>query len=164
MIEIPITFTQREKAHQVALGRNGTNRQLQRPDAKYSRYDSVETDWQGALAEIVLLDKYPQLKTAQPLIVKSLNTRNTDFKLRDAGIEVKCCRFNRQSPRVFFLNLKYYQNVKPYAKFFIFCGIDDSPQYAQSLFIFGYIEKEQVESYSINYDILSQHTRFHNFI
>jgi hypothetical protein len=53
MIEIPITFIQREKAHQVALGRNGTNRQLQRPDAKYGKYDSIETDWQGALGKVI---------------------------------------------------------------------------------------------------------------
>lgn len=151
MHEYDITSTQREKAYEVACGRNRTNRRYDRPDAKFSNYDSIETDWQGAIAEVILKETFPFLENSQPFVVNSLNTKNTDFKFRDMGIEVKCCRIPHIHPDFrFFVNVQKFIKVKSLIKYVICCGINDAPKTATKFYVFGWVEGKDVDKYPVN--------------
>ncbi len=87
-----VTFKARAIAHE----RNRIAQKVNRVEGKFHpEYTPMEINWQGAIAEVLLAELYPDLELSQPYVVESSNTRESDFIYKEQGIEVKCNRFYR---------------------------------------------------------------------
>ncbi len=108
----------------------------------------MEINWQGAIAEVLLAELYPDLELSQPYVVESSNTRESDFIYKEQGIEVKCNRFYRIYPR-YFVNKERFNKKRDLASFLIACAINEEPLKATKFYLFGYIQTSKIPEYPV---------------
>ena len=144
-----ITEEIRQRALVVAQQRDDVAKKTGRPEGLFTKkYGSIEINWQGAIAEVILQKEYPRLKLSQPLVVYSENTLESDFIYRDLKMEVKCNRFYK-TYEAYFINVHCYEKKKHLFNTIVCCGINEAPKVATLFDIFGWVSKQDVPNYSI---------------
>ena len=157
MITQPITEEIRREALQTAEERDKVAKKKGRPNGAFHKpYTSIEINWQGAIAEVILQKEYPHLKLSQPLVVDSENTLESDFIYRDLEMEVKCNRFYGDvfghpypAYEAYFINVHCFEKKKHLFNVIVCCGINEAPKIATFFYIFGSVAKQDVPNYRI---------------
>ncbi|GAG97253.1 unnamed protein product, partial [marine sediment metagenome] len=128
----------KREAFLIAEGRQEVADKIKRPEGKFGPYTPLETNWQGAIAEVFLKRMFPSLLLSQPYVVESDETTECDFLFEEEGIEVKCNRFHSIYP-VFFINETRFLKKFDHTRKVVCCAINDSPSKASKFYIFGWL-------------------------
>lgn len=144
-----ITPTIKATAYNIALKRDTVAKNHNRTDGKFcEEYSDLEVNWQGAIAEVILKQKYPFFIDAQDPVVYSTDTMQTDFVCDELRLEVKCNRFSKMHP-VFFVNQALYHKKGHLFDKLICCGINNTPKDASEFYLFGWINKIEIPKFPL---------------
>lgn len=150
MREILIQSQIRQLAYSLASQRDTIAKSHQRTDGKFhDGYSDLEVNWQGLIAELILKQRYPFWEEAQPLVLDSISTLETDFKCDGLRLEIKCNRFLAMYP-VFFINQALFLKKEHLFDKIVCCAINEHPSKADRFYLFGWMNKAEIKMYPVN--------------
>jgi hypothetical protein len=103
-------------------------------------------NWQGALAEIIIQQNYPQLNLFHPSVAYSEDCKEADFYYGNMKYELKCNRWGDKLFDTFHVNVDRFLRSPDY-KILICSTINGHPADATELSVRGWIERCYINTY-----------------
>jgi hypothetical protein len=139
----------RQRAYDIATQRDAVAKDHGRIDGKFhDDYSSLEVNWQGMIAELLIQQHYPVLDCAQPFVIDDANTLAGDFTYESLYMEVKCNRFYTLYPQ-YFINVDRFHKKRHLITHVICTAINEAPSNATEWHVFGGISVERVTQHPI---------------